>query len=158
MSNYAKYPRGRRPRPRAADQDQERLQRLYWRLLVLGVFAFLVVGTVFGLLFVMGAFDPVVTAENYERLKVGMREKELLKLLGDPHRVDESGRPAAAGPLRRTYPRRLFWESGEDRIWVDVTGGKVTQFGATLDGEQYGVDPDKNPPNLPGRQAAPDGD
>jgi len=112
----------------------------------------------FSLLFWMGAFDPVVSRDNYERLRVGLSERDLLKWLGRPHRVDDSAQPAAHSRLRTPYPRRLFWEDGEDRIWADVYRGRVTQFGATLDGEQYGPDPDEHPPELPGRKEPADAD
>jgi hypothetical protein len=90
--------------------------------------------------------ESKVTLENYNRLRVGMKEIEVRQVLGFANRRDDSIVPKISNLSHRykvdeeNFPQRCFWEDGEDFIWVTLTGGKVTQYGATLDGVQFGDD------------------
>jgi hypothetical protein len=91
------------------------------------------------------AHSPRVTRENFERLYVGMPDRELIKLLGGHTRMDNSVVPKIDEHLAhrftvedRRFVRRLFFEDGDDFIWVDCLDGKVLKYGARLDGEQIG--------------------
>jgi hypothetical protein len=120
------------------------------------VLLLLLVATVVTVLKLAGAFEPRITVENFERLQTGMKFPEVVKRLGQPHLVDESALPKPKGPtawrhrvLADEFPRRFIWQDGDNVIWVDVQRGRVIQLGATLDGEQYGPDPEKNPVDAP---------
>ena len=41
------------------------------------------------------------------------------------------------------FPRRFFWRHRSDLIWVDFYKRRVTKFGAILDGERFGDDPEQ---------------
>jgi hypothetical protein len=90
--------------------------------------------------------ESKITLENYNRLRVGMKEVELHQLLGFANRRDDSMVPKISNLSHRykvddnNFPQRCFWEDGQDVIWVTLAEGKVTQFGATLNGVQFGDD------------------
>jgi hypothetical protein len=90
--------------------------------------------------------ESKVTLQNYEQLRVGMKEGELHRLLGHPSRRDDSIVPKILSLQHRyeidekRYPQRYFWEAGEDVIWATVLSGTVQQFGGTLEGVRYGDD------------------
>ena len=90
--------------------------------------------------------ETKITLENYNRLRVGMKEVELHQILGFANRRDDSMVPKISNLSHRykvddnNFLQRCFWEEGEDVIWVTLLEGKVAQFGATLNGVQFGDD------------------
>jgi hypothetical protein len=90
--------------------------------------------------------ESKVNLENYYRLRVGMKELDVRHILGFASRRDDSLVPKVSNLSHRykvedgNFPQRCFWEDGEDIIWVTLAGGKVTQYGGTLDGVRLGDD------------------
>jgi hypothetical protein len=123
---------------------------------VVGTFLLLLTGTLVYLTVALRLFEPRVTRAKFERLAVGMNESQLRQVLGSPTRIDNSAvpKPTAAPASRDTihpelYPRRFFWEEGENLIWAEIRHGRALKVGATLDGEQIGEDPEKLEPLAP---------
>jgi hypothetical protein len=88
--------------------------------------------------------ESKVTVGNYQRLKVGMTEADLYRLLGHPKRRDDSLVPKISN-LRHRYEveekhfsQRCFWEDGDEVIWIILAEGRVQQYGGRLEGVQYG--------------------
>jgi hypothetical protein len=90
----------------------------------------------------VGLFGPKLTRTRFDHLKVGMKEADVHRLLGDPRWVDDRAVPRVVqGSYKvdpKNFPRRLFWEERGNVIWVELQGGRVTKRGATLDGEEVG--------------------
>jgi hypothetical protein len=88
---------------------------------------------------------PKVTREHFERLRVGMPDREVMKLFGIPSRVDDSLVPRI-DPLmahrylvdKERFLKRYFWEEDDTMVWVDFIEGRVDRFGAVFDGERIG--------------------
>jgi hypothetical protein len=130
-----------------------------WRLYAILGFLLTLAATPLSILYFLGFFDAMfaarVTAEGYDQLRVGMTEWEVIKVLGGPTFIDKSAVPRLSGRAARfaapekMYPLRYVWQDEEDVIWVDIYKKKVVKFGATLDGDQYGADPDKKKLGLP---------
>jgi hypothetical protein len=147
MSNPLSKPR--RKRPPEAKPSIFRDRRTYT---VAGVLLLMAVPPLLALMYV-GVFDGFFAArvneENYEQIKVGMKEKDIRKLLGRPTSIDRnavprlSGRAAKYAVSDKNYPLRFVWQDEDDVIWADIIKGRVVKFGATLDGEELGADPDK---------------
>ena len=134
---------GRTPRPRRRKRGL-----LYWRCGVVLVSVFLLVVMFLLIPLKLDAFKRKVSQENFARLAVGMAEREVKKMLGEPAWIDASDVPSLHGPVSRQiemdlrkYPRRFYWTDGDDEIWVDLHHGRVTKFGALLDGERIGEVP-----------------
>jgi hypothetical protein len=123
-----------------------------WRVYAVAGYVFVMVAVPVLLLGALGVIDlsfgSSVTLENYEELKLGMSEQRVRSLLGPHTGADYRRIPAFRGKLDRErgnlkiFPVRFLWENGEDVIWVDIRMDKIVRFGATLDGERYGADPD----------------
>jgi hypothetical protein len=95
---------------------------------------------------------PQVNRDSYEQLVTGMEEKEVRKILGKHSRVDNRAVPRLQGTRAyqveirpQDYPRRFFWQEGDNYIWADIRRGRVLKFGALLDGERFGEDPAEHP-------------
>lgn len=90
--------------------------------------------------------ESKVTLENYNRLRVGMLEHRVHQILGFANRRDDSIVPKISNLNHRYkvedihFPQRCFWEEGEDVIWITFVEGKIKQYGATLEGVQFGYD------------------
>jgi hypothetical protein len=127
----------------------------------------LVVGAPIVTLYSIGYFDGIfssrVTLENYEALKVGMSEREIRGVLGEPSGFDRSAIPRIRGRGARfasnesLYPLRFIWRNEQDLIWADVIKKRVIKFGATFDGERYGADPDPSKIGQPERKPGEEG-
>jgi hypothetical protein len=134
----------RPPRQAHSSPRQSDNPRLWVMTAVIGLVA-LVAASAFGVLYGLGFIGPHVTLSNFEQLKVGMSEREVRRVLGTPRRVDRTGVPRHLSGVRQyeldKYPRRLFWEDGDDIIWVTVQNGEVQDLGAFLEGERYGKEP-----------------
>ena len=86
-----------------------------------------------------------VSAQNFQRLRRGMTDREIVKFLGRPTRTDKSLIPELDGQMAHRFQVeeegftvRSFWEDGDNFIWIDFCQGRVENFGAILDGEQIG--------------------
>ena len=89
--------------------------------------------------------EPKVTREHFERLSVGMRARDVIKLLGNPSRIDESVLPRVDFHMSHRYEvdkerflKRYFWEEDDNMVWVDFVQGHIQRFGAVFDGERIG--------------------
>jgi hypothetical protein len=142
----------RHGRPRPTLSDEKRLRQRRWQVGMGVLLLVLLVGTPLVVLACVGVFDGVfvsrVNPENFELLQVGMKEAQVIKILGQPSEIDSRAVPRLRGPVSsrydikpHQYPRRFYWYNGEDVIWVDVLNRRVKRFGATLDGEMVGPDP-----------------
>jgi hypothetical protein len=127
---------------------------------------FLVVATPLLILLMLGIFDEYlparVTAENYQQLQVGMKTRAVRKILGQVSWIDKSAVPRLTGHSAKhqkpenAYPMRFIWEDGGDVIWADIHNGRVVKFGATLDGQQFGADPDRTQIGKPEKPKEPE--
>ena len=154
---------GHRRRPRPGQGD--RLLVWSWRLLGIAVFLLLLSGTLVWAVKSLGLFESRVTRENFERLAVGMKESEVRHPLGPPTWIDNSAVPRAGGVAawrdaihQEAYPRKFFWEDGQNVIWAEIQQRRVLKVGATLDGEQLGEDPQEHQPDKPAGDGTPRGD
>jgi hypothetical protein len=68
-----------------------------------------------------------VTLANYNKLRGGMTEKEVIEILGSPTRTDPTG----------VRTKTCFWESGKDSISVGFLDDKVYLFGGHIDNKVY---------------------
>jgi hypothetical protein len=91
------------------------------------------------------ASETKVTVENFQRLQLGMAERDILQILGLPTRTDRSLVPQVDAHMihrfevsEEEFTQRCFWEDGDNVIWIDLRKGRVENFGATLEGEQFG--------------------
>jgi hypothetical protein len=114
------------------------------------LFVSLLAGALVYLVRHQGILDPRISRANFARLAEGLSEREVEDVLGPPISIDDSARPALTGPWERryeldpkTYPRRFFWRQRGQVIWVDFLDGRARRFGATLDGQRIGEDPER---------------
>jgi hypothetical protein len=138
----------------------------YWRVSVVATFVLLLTGMLVYVVVRLGRSEPQITRENFGRLRVGMKETDVERLLGPPTSVDNSlvpekgtGTPGwknAVGP--EAVPRLFYWEDGDNVIWAMIRQERVQKLGATFDGEQIGEDPRKTPPYKPGPEDDTGGD
>ena len=132
---------------------------------MVATFLLLLMGTLVYLKTSLGLFEPRITRANFERLVVGMNEVQVRQLLGSPTWIDNSAVPRGGGLgswqgeiHAEDYPRKFFWEDGENLIWAELFRGRVRKVGATLDGEQFGEDPRSPERDNPSREAPAPGD
>ena len=137
----------------ALDHHQKRRRRQTaplwpWVILTGTVCALLVAGSLLYQGKEAAKQESRVTRKNFERLKVGMNEVAVFTLLGNPDRRDESILPRVESRWKLRYAaraeeflHRCFWEDGDNLIWVDFLKDRVQDFGATLDGGQFGKNP-----------------
>lgn len=72
----------------------------------------------FILLALLSACGSPVNQQNFDRIETGMREMEVLNILGNPTRSDS----VSVGPLSGTS---ATWESGKATITIQFINGEV---------------------------------
>jgi hypothetical protein len=87
----------------------------------------LVVGVVV-ILLASGAVGNKVTAENYQKLKMGMSEAEVRAILGNPSESADAGAFLGRAPRGLGSMRVLVWKSGRSAISVGFMNDKVTSL------------------------------
>jgi hypothetical protein len=119
-----------------------------WVLLTGAACAVIVTGSLFYQGKEAARQESKLSRANFERLKVGMKDLQLFKLLGSPSRRDESIVPQVDPRWKLRYAvssdefiQRCFWEDGDDVIWVELFRGQILDYGAILDGERVGKNP-----------------
>jgi hypothetical protein len=138
----------------------------YWRAGVVTTFFVLLTGVFVYLATRPGPPEHQVSRENFGRLAVGMKESDVVRILGTPSSIDTSlvprkgtGTPGWKDAVRaEAVPQRFYWEDGDNLIWAEIRLERVQKLGATFDGEQIGPDPRKGQPYTPGAEDDTGGD
>jgi hypothetical protein len=131
-----------RDRPHSADphdlRDRPRRRReggipvVVWLMIAGGATIVVIVGTVVALI-AFGAFGGgTVTMANYQKLRTGMTEAEVVAIMGKPHEVQTDSAGGFGG--MNLQVRVLGWKSGRNRINVGLFNNKVVTKAAEING------------------------
>lgn len=89
--------------------------------------------------------ETKVTVENFQRLRLGMTDRDVLNILGASTRTDRSLVPQLDVNKAHHYElaeeeftQRSFWEDGDNVIWIEFRQRRITKFGGFLEGERIG--------------------
>jgi predicted Zn finger-like uncharacterized protein len=96
----------------------------------------LVVGVVLIILFTAGPLGNTVTKENYEKLRHGMTEAEVIAILGRPTETGDPNQAVRNSPFGQQFGnifnvRILIWRRGRSQIMVGFTNNSATMLSAT---------------------------
>jgi len=80
-----------------------------------------------------------VTLENYNKLRSGMSQADVAKILGNPTMTEQPPKGSVG------VDNIQVWESGQDHIRVTYGGGKVIMMQAFLKGQLYVGNDNKDP-------------